>query len=423
MTGPNESLSTKRRKSSLGCIWKYHEQFLIHVICPDNSTLTLIHNTKESFSNVLTNACARLGIAEIELFGLAFHKHNEYQFVPESKCINTLFPKWTVVTGESLTGTDRCNAVADTLIKTCKIYLRVKHVVTSLSVLHPNSVRYLCEQLRWDMIKTHNLLALQGYEDEYIKLAFYSMLMAPCDSSLTESKSVLSHYLPQSVISTHSVEEIASRLVSHSMSLPEMSSLEAQHCFIKLALKLPAVGTHMFQADIFENRKVVFNCWISVGQNSTRIFAENNRKWEQYVKWDVQEVDEISVSKTTATILGYDCEKYDTVLQFSDASKAQKFAKFSKEIQRFDEASYVESIVIAENRRSTNSSKGSSTESSPGFSGTINRKLSWSDQKSSRLNIPQRRASEHLCGLRKSSYRLQSRQYDINLEEQNLKVF
>ena len=410
MYSTSDLVTMKRRKSSIGCLWKFSEQFLIHVICPDNSSLTLIHSIKESCCNVLTSACARLGIAETEIFGLALYRYNEYHFLGGSKCLNNIFPKWATVTGESLSGSDKCHAVADTLIKTCKMYLRIKHIVSSLDILSPNTIRFLYEQLRWDLIKMHNLFGFEDYNDECVKLAFYTMLVDPCDGKLLSQDGIISYYLPQKVIKANTMDSIISDICRISRDLPLMTLFEAQISFIKLALKLPVVGTHIFYGDIADSNIVpVTNCLISVGPNGIRIFFDENGDIRQFVKWDVQEIDEISFSKNVVTILGDDDDNEETNLQLYNKSKAKRFTKFCKEIQRFDETTFVDAVLVSANwnRKIENSFCNSSNV----IVKTPKRKISMVDRKSSRLQYPlndkrlsERRPSDQFCGMRRDSH-------------------
>ena len=410
MSSANEGASSlKRRKSSIGCLWKFNEQFLLNIICPDNSTLTVIHNIKESCGNVLSSACARLGILETDMFGLALFKHNEYQFLQEGKCLNSIFPKWAIATEESLSGSDKCNTVADTLIKTCKMYLRAKIIVSSFDVFSSMTVRFIFEQLRWDLIKMHNLLRFEAYDDECIKLAFYCMLVDPFDGKASMTVSVLSHYMPQLVLKSNSLDDIISSLLTFSKDLPLLTIMEAQICFIKLALKLPAVGTHTFLADLVDvGNDPITNCMISVGPNSIRIFAEWKEIWEQYIKWDFQEIDEISPCKNMVTIFGYESDADETTLQFYNKSKAKDFTKFCKEIQKFDEENFIGALMLA--NKSDNNGNDVSCSERPS-----RRKSSIFDRSSSRLQFPiiatrrlsERKLSDQFCGIRKDNARIQ----------------
>ena len=366
---PEGATTLKRRKSSIGCLWKFNEQFLLNIICPDSSILTLIHNIKESCGNVLSSACARLGIIETEIFGLALYKYNEFQFLPDGKCLNNIFPKWAIATEESLSGSDKCITIDDTLIKTCKLYLRAKIVVSSYDHLSSITVRFLFEQLRWDLIKMHNLLKFDSYDDECLKLAFYCLLVDPLDGKAILNFNIMSHYLPQHTIKSNSLDSLVSTLVAHSEELPLMTAIEAQVRFIKLSLKLPAVGTHLFLADIADAANdPITNCMVSVGPNSIRIFAEWKDTWKQYTKWDFQEIDEISTFKNMVTIFGYESETDETTLQFYNKSKAKDFAKFCKEIQKFDETNFITALsqlATANQRAESKSSNDSSSERAP----------------------------------------------------------
>ena len=394
--------NVKRRKSSIGCLWKFNEQFLLNIICPDYSILTLIHNTKESCGNVVSSACARLGIIETEMFGLALYKYNEYHFLPESKCLNSIFPKWAIATEESLSGSDKCNAIADTLLKTCKLYLRAKIIVSSYEILSATAVRFLFEQLRWDLIKMHNLFKFQGFHDECLKLAFYCLLVDPLDGRALLNVNLLSHYLPQNIIKSNSLDNVISTLVKYSNELPLMTAIEAQIGFIKLSLKLPAVGTHTFLADIadLENEPIT-NCIVSVGSTSIRIFAEWNDMWKQYTKWDFQEIDEISACKNMVTIFGYESETDETTLQFYDRTKAKDFTKFCKEIQKFDEAGFITALTQALSFNQRSESNGADVVISERLP---KRKSSIFERSVSRLHFP---VIQH----RKSSDRKVSDQY------------
>lgn len=413
MSSTTEATTTlKRRKSSIGCLWKFDEQFLLNIICPDYSTLTLIHNIKESCGNVLSSVCARLGILETEMFGLALYSHNEFQFLPENKCLNGIFPKWAIATEESLSGTDKCNIVADTLIKTCKMYLRVRMIVSSFDILSSAAVRFLFEQLRWDLIKMHNLLGFEGYEDETTKLAFYCLLVDPLDGKALINAKSLSHYLPQNAIKANSVDWIISNVLTYSKELPLMTSLEAQVAFIKLALKLPTVGTHIFQADLTDvGDDPVTNCIISVGLNSIRIFADWRDTWKQYVKWDFQEIDEITTCKNMVTIFGYENEADETTLQFYNKSKAKDFTKFCKEIQKFDEATFMGALLLTTSLSQKSESNGNLVANSDRSS---KRKLSMFDKSSMRLQFPmqsrrlsERKLSDQFIGIKRENKRIQ----------------
>ena len=402
----------KRRRSSIGCLWKFNEQFLLNIICPDNSLLTLIHNIKESCGNVLSSVCARLGIMEIEMFGLALYKYNEFHFLPENKCLNSIFPKWAIATEESLSGSDKCNVVADTLIKTCKMYLRAKVIVSSYNVLSSATVRFLFEQLRWDLIKIHNLLKFEGYVDECLKLAFYCLLVDPLDGRALLNLKLMSHYLPQQVINSNSLDDIVSTLVKHSMELPLLTTIEAQICFIKLSLKLPAVGTHIFLADIADTENdPIANSIICVGSNSIRIFAEWKEIWRQYTKWDFQEIDEISTYKNMVTIFGYESEADETTLQFYNKSKAKDFTRFCKDIQRFDETTFVTALTQTATFSKKSESNGADIARAERLS---KRKSSIFERGVSQLQFP-------LFHGRKSSERKLSDQY-INMKKDKQKI-
>lgn len=398
----------KRRRSSIGCLWKFNEQFLLNIICPDNSLLTLIHNIKESCGNVLSSACARLGIMETEMFGLALYKYNEFHFLPESKCLNSIFPKWAIATEESLSGSDKCDVVADTLIKTCKMYLRAKFIVSSYNLMSLAAVRFLFEQLRWDLIKMHNLLKFESYDDECLKLAFYCLLVDPLDGRALLNLKILSHYLPQHVINSNPLDDILSTLVKHSKELPLLTTLEAQICFIKLSLKLPAVGTHIFLADIEDTANdPITNSVICVGSNSIRVFAEWKDIWKQYTKWDFQEIDEISTYKNMVTIFGYESETDETTLQFYNKSKAKDFTRFCKEIQRFDEAAFITALSQTANFNQRSESNGTDASSCEKLS---KRKSSIFERGVSRLQFP-------LIQSRRSSDRKLSEQFSMKKEK------
>lgn len=413
MSNGNESITgLKRRKSSIGCLWKFNEQFLLNLICPDFTTVTLIHNIKESCGNVLSSACARLGILETEMFGLALYKYNEFQFLQENKCLNSIFPKWAIATEETLSGSDKCNTVADTLIKTCKMYLRVKMIVSSFDVLSSTTIRFLFEQLRWDLIKMHNLLGFDGYNDQCLKLAFFCMHVDPLDGKTVLTEKVFSSYLPQNVLKSTSIDDIVSYIAQYSKDLPLMTSLEAQVSFIKLALKLPTVGTHIFLADLTDvGNDPITNCMICVGFNSVRIFAEWRDTWKQYVKLDFQEIDEISTCKNMVTIFGYESETDETTLQFYNKTKAKDFAKFCKEIQKFDEATFIGALLLTASLSQRSDSNGNNTSINERSS---KRKMSMFDRSPSRLQFPiqprrlsERKLSDHFCGIRKDSSMIQ----------------
>eukprot|EP00794_Sanderia_malayensis_P015742 gene15742-17329_t len=362
---------TRRKKSSLECLWKYSEQFVIRVQCPDNSTLTIIHSIKETCQNVLSNVCSRLGIRDETLFSLAIFKNNEYRVFPGHKCMGSIFPKWAIITGESLSclKDTTCMSVEDTMIKTCKLYLRLVNYPRHVCSLHPVTLHYYFYQLRWDALMHQNLLCLDGYDDSFIQLAFLSILAVTTTTTNTtaaldryhhhqcyqsnglDTKAGLSNYLPQTVLESYSVDKLASLFMLCSDVMPvELSIVEAQIQFINLALQIPAVCSYLFNVDVIASGgragprglDTDRRCMASLGPNSIRVFTSkgdvifDNSEWSQTAKWDVQEIETITITRRVISIHCEDYEKEPMKLQFIKETNARCFVRLAKDMHRLD---------------------------------------------------------------------------------------
>ncbi len=332
---------SRQKKSSLGSLWRNSEQFVIRIQCSDNSSITLIHHIKETCQNVLSNACSRLGIVNTELFRLATYKNNEYRLHLGNKCLHTLFPKYVVVTGESLSGSDSSLNVSDTMIKTCKMYLRVVHYVTDFSILNSATLYHYFYQVRWDALKIQNLLCLEGYEDTHLKLGFLSILATSDDQTVLDSKKALGDYFPQTIIRSYSYDELVQMLVEYSLDYPEITKLSAYINFIDSAMKLPAICSYLHRVDVLQRhyKHMKCNCIASISPSSLRIFSNENDKWEQVIKWDVQETVVITQSKDIVTVQCFDSEKEATQLHLRSTANARYFLRVSKEIQHIEQFS------------------------------------------------------------------------------------
>ena len=354
-----------RRKSSLGSIWKNSELFLISLLCPDNSSLFLIHNVRETCENVLNDACTRMGIEQPEFFGLATHKHNEFRFISLKKQLYKVFPKDSIVTNETVSSTEAEANHSDNTIRTCKMYLRIKFFTTRIDVLKERTTAMFYEQLRWDMIKLQNLLSLDGYSvvNTYFHLAFYALLASEgsCFPDFND-RNKLAYFLPQVILQKHDLDEIAKTLVKISGEVKDITSVSsAKRAYVYESSKLPLYGAYMHVVDLkFAAQNTLSNCWAAVNPNGISIYHED-QVWSLYESWSWAQVREINPMENRILVSKYgNPGSTDTIsIETYDDDKATYVAKFCRQMQHFQIesiSSLVKKIITQEQEKRRRSS-------------------------------------------------------------------
>jgi FERM C-terminal PH-like domain./FERM N-terminal domain. len=145
----------KQRQASLSQIFKGNNQFLIDLVCPDNTSISRSHSIRDTVSDVLQESCKQLGINRTGIFGVALHECNEYRFISKNKSLYKFLPSEAIVSNETISST---NHSPFNNIKTCRLYLRVKIFLANIHVLSGSTLFYYYEQARLDSLRYQNWL-------------------------------------------------------------------------------------------------------------------------------------------------------------------------------------------------------------------------------------------------------------------------
>ena len=163
------------RSLSTSSLWKDNDIYLIHLVCPDNRSLSKVHTIHETVYDVLIDSCDRLKLNDPSIFGLAVNENNEYKFISPKKRLVKVLLKEAIVTSKQAQELYLKNVLFDGNIKTCRLYLRIKLFHTDLKILDSSCLYYYYQQVKLDLLKYQNWLNTNDYNHIFHKNAAKSI--------------------------------------------------------------------------------------------------------------------------------------------------------------------------------------------------------------------------------------------------------
>lgn len=289
-------------------------------------------------------------------------------------------PSSTIVTSEEAAKLNDANYLVldSSTLKTCRLYLRIKHFYVNVDVLSGQLLHYYYEQVRFDTIKQQNWLNLDGFRDVFYNIAARSLWLSygsDITHHLEKKQFNMYYHLPQCQWEAESLDILKKKLErinddmktdgcddtkscdsrSESQSLRSDShslrSVDADNEFIMLSaikesLKLPFYGIYYYHVNFIRHEELPpICCKLGVGPFGITIAVTSDyTTWEEVESWNWSTVGDIKrdhnileIHETTATCTNLNTTRQNTIHLFQciDEREAKYLIDELQEIYSF----------------------------------------------------------------------------------------
>ena len=367
-----EDLPNYYQSLSTSSLWKDNDIYLIHLVCPDNRSLSKVHTIHETFYDVLIDSCDRLELNDPSIFGLAVNENNEFKFISPKKRLVKILLKEAIVTSKQAQELYLKNVLFDGNIKTCRLYLRIKLFHTDFKNLDSSCLYYYYQQVKLDLLKYQNWLNINDYNHIFHKNAAKSIFLNYGLNSVNylNSRTIKIHlHMPKCEITEESPRIVASileKMLSGSEegkpspndtndnllhSKRKISSLSIPGAlvddeyyidpnimisFLYDATKIPFYGMHFYDVILIDNAQSQnISSKVGIGPHGVLVFSTSDyTTWLYLMKLGLNEISKFTHSKD---ILGIHESSSRKIYNFRciNEKEAKYLFKHFKEIQQF----------------------------------------------------------------------------------------
>ena len=367
-----EDLPNYYQSLSTSSLWKDNDIYLIHLVCPDNRSLSKVHTIHETFYDVLIDSCDRLELNDPSIFGLAVNENNEFKFISPKKRLVKILLKEAIVTSKQAQELYLKNVLFDGNIKTCRLYLRIKLFHTDFKNLDSSCLYYYYQQVKLDLLKYQNWLNINDYNHIFHKNAAKSIFLNYGLNSVNylNSRTIKIHlHMPKCEITEESPRIIASileKMLSGSEegkpspndtndnllhSKRKISSLSIPGAlvddeyyidpnimisFLYDATKIPFYGMHFYDVILIDNAQSQnISSKVGIGPHGVLVFSTSDyTTWLYLMKLGLNEISKFTHSKD---ILGIHESSSRKIYNFRciNEKEAKYLFKHFKEIKQF----------------------------------------------------------------------------------------
>ena len=367
-----EDLPNYYQSLSTSSLWKDNDIYLIHLVCPDNRSLSKLHTIHETVYDVLIDSCDRLELNDPSIFGLAVNENNEFKFISPKKRLVKILLKEAIVTSKQAQELYLKNVLFDGNIKTCRLYLRIKLFHTDFKNLDSSCLYYYYQQVKLDLLKYQNWLNINDYNHIFHKNAAKSIFLNYGLNSVNylNSRTIKIHlYMPKCEITEESPRIIASILEKmlsgseegkpspndtndnllhnkrkiSSLSIPG-ALVDDEHyidpnimiSFLYDATKIPFYGMHFYDVMLIDNAQSQnILSKVGIGPHGVLVFSTSDyTTWLYLMKLGLNEISKFTHSKD---ILGIHESSSRKIYNFRciNEKEAKYLFKHFKEIKQF----------------------------------------------------------------------------------------
>ena len=331
----NEELPNHYQSLSTSSLWKDNDIYLIHLVCPDNRSLSKVHTIHETVYDVLIDSCNRLKLTDPSIFSLAVNENNEYKFISPKKKLVKVLLKEAIVTSKQAQELYLKNVLFDGNIKTCRLYLRIKLFHNDLNNIDSSCLYYYYQQVKLDLLKYQNWLNINDYNNIFHKNAAKSIFLNYGLSSvnyLNRNAIKIHLHMPKCEITEESPRIIASILEKmlsgseegkpspddkndnlfhnkrkiYSLSIPGALADDAHYIdsnimlsFLYDATKIPFYGMHFYDViliDTAQSQNILSK--VGIGPHGVLVFSTSDyTAWLYLMKLGLNEISKFTHSK------------------------------------------------------------------------------------------------------------------------------